>query len=112
VRGAKREAAHDGGDVSSTAPHAGRVRAHAHVQKAAQKRAAVADRTVAADDMLLDDHTVMSSGPFTAGGGGGALAFTAAGDGEGSDGRRYSRSSRPRPNGCGPSGKTRRSRDN
>jgi hypothetical protein len=61
--GAKREAAHDGGDVSSTAPHAGRVRAHAHVQGAAQKRAAVADRTVAADDMLLDDQTVMSSGP-------------------------------------------------
>jgi hypothetical protein len=60
--GAKREAAHDGGDVP-TAPHAGRVRAHAHGQKAAQKRAAVADRTVAADDMLLDDHTVMSSGP-------------------------------------------------
>jgi hypothetical protein len=60
--GAKREEVHDGGDVSS-APHAGRVRAHAHVQKAAQKRAAVADRTVAADDMLLDDHTVTSLGP-------------------------------------------------
>jgi hypothetical protein len=61
--GAKREAAHDRGDVSSMAPHAGHVRAHAHVWKEAQKHAAVADRTVAVDDMLLNDQTVMSSGP-------------------------------------------------